>query len=366
MKKIIHIQLQPILSGVQKVCLDEMRNLGKEYEQILVCSSTGTLTDLAKKEGVRTITINSLVRDISPWNDLKSLIKLVKLFKDLKPDIIHTHSSKTGFLGRVAAKIAGVKKIVHTVHGFAFPSTNNRLLRFIYFAMEYIAALCTDDIIVMNEDDYLTALNKLPIKKNRVHLIYNAVEIIGDEHSEFSRDIIINHDKYNIIMVGRLCEQKNPILLLKAFLKLKDDQTNLYIVGDGPQREYLEKFIEQNELNDKVFLLGWRDNVQHLLPHFDLFVLPSLWEGMPLAILEAMAARVPVICSDIPANNFLISKSAGMLFESNNDEALKQKIKKMLNNAQLQNIYRQKAYDSIRENFNLKDRINKIVGIYGK
>lgn len=366
MKKIIHIQLKPILSGVQKVCLDEMRYLGKGYDQTLICTATGTLTELAKKEGVKIVTIDSLVREISPGKDIKTIVKLVKIINEIKPDIIHTHSSKTGFLGRIAAKIAGVKKIVHTVHGFAFPSTKNRLLKFIYYAMEFIAALCTDEMIVMNEDDYLTALNKLPIKKNKIHLINNAVELLDVECPLTSQDIIKNPQKFNIIMVGRLCEQKNPLLLIKAFSKLNDDRANLYIIGDGPQRFLLEEFIERNALSEKVFLLGWRDNVQKILPSFDLFVLPSLWEGMPLAIIEAMAAKLPVLCSDIPSNRFLINRAAGELFESNNVEALRQKIENLLDNVELQVNYKERAYQAVLKDFDLRDRINKVVKIYEK
>ncbi|WP_137491119.1 glycosyltransferase, partial [Escherichia coli] len=119
MKKILHIQLMPILSGAQKVCLDEIENLGKNYEQWLLCSGVGPFTKKASEFGVKHIVVDNLKREISIRDDLLALFKIYQNIKNKKFDIVHTHSSKTGFLGRVAARCAGVKTIVHTVHGFA-------------------------------------------------------------------------------------------------------------------------------------------------------------------------------------------------------------------------------------------------------
>lgn len=122
--KIVHVQLLPLLSGVQRVSLQEFLLLNSDrYEKILICKEPGDLTKESEKVGVKCFYVPSLVRNISPFKDFKSFINLLSLFKYIKADIVHTHSAKTGVLGRIAAKLAGVPIVIHTVHGFSFEST---------------------------------------------------------------------------------------------------------------------------------------------------------------------------------------------------------------------------------------------------
>lgn len=360
MKKILHIQLMPILSGAQKVCLDEIENLGKNYEQWLLCSGVGPFTKKASEFGVKHIVVDNLKREISIRDDLLALFKIYQDIKNKKFDIVHTHSSKTGFLGRVAARCAGVKTIVHTVHGFAFPSTENILLKIIYYVMEVIAALCTDALIVMNKSDYELAKKYLPISNNKIYLLNNGVKL---EKFKCKGDNYTNNDTIKIVMVGRLCEQKNPLLLLNAFCSLQDNY-QLYYIGDGPLRTEIEKEILNKKLNERVKILGWVDNVPEVLPSFDIFVLPSRWEGMPLAMLEAMASGLPVISSDIPSNRFLIENTNGELFKSEDAISLKEKIEYLGRDPKKRALISQDAYKKIKANFSLDARICSLRRIY--
>ncbi|EJH6896510.1 TPA: glycosyltransferase family 4 protein, partial [Escherichia coli] len=168
---------------------------------------------------------------------------------------------------------------------------------------------------------------------------------------------------FRIVMVGRLCEQKNPLLLIEA---VKDLESNIQvdIIGDGPLKVKLLEKINQYNLADKVNFLGWIDAVEEYLYQYDLFVLPSRWEGMPLAMLEAMAAKVPVLSSDIEANKYLIEKTAGVLFEDNNCEDLKHKIKDLYSNVQYRDNIASKAYQSLIKDFNLVKRTKILESLY--
>ncbi|WP_252397637.1 glycosyltransferase family 4 protein, partial [Escherichia coli] len=350
-------------SGAQRVSLDEMQTLSQEFQQSMVCSKEGRLTEQARRFGVRTHIISSLTREISILKDFVSFFQLYKLIKKEKFDIVHTHSSKTGFLGRVAAKLAGAKKIVHTVHGFAFPSTQNKIIKSIYFLMELIASYCSSIIIVMNESDEKIAREfLLKNKKTKLFLINNAIDV-----DKYNKDKDKDKDKdkvfFRIVMVGRLCEQKNPLLLIEA---VKDLESNIQvdIIGDGPLKVKLLEKINQYNLADKVNFLGWIDAVEEYLYQYDLFVLPSRWEGMPLAMLEAMAAKVPVLSSDIEANKYLIEKTAGVLFEDNNCEDLKHKIKDLYSNVQYRDNIASKAYQSLIKDFNLVKRTKILESLY--
>ena len=166
-----------------------------------------------------------------------------------------------------------------------------------------------------------------------------------------------------IVMVGRLCEQKNPLLLLNAFCSLQDNY-QLYYIGDGPLRTEIEKEILNKKLNERVKILGWVDNVPEVLPSFDIFVLPSRWEGMPLAMLEAMASGLPVISSDIPSNRFLIENTNGELFKSEDAISLKEKIEYLGRDPKKRALISQDAYKKIKANFSLDARICSLRRIY--
>ncbi|WFQ78876.1 glycosyltransferase family 4 protein [Xenorhabdus sp. SF857] len=345
MKKIAHIQLLPLLSGVQKVCLDELLRLDpSEFERYLICSSPGPLTEEAEKVGIKCIYISTLTRDISPKQDLITLFNLISIFKKYKFDIVHTHSSKPGVLGRIAAKICGVRFIVHTVHGFSFPAAKNKIQNFIFYVMEKIGTLCGDMLICLHDNDKNIAMYKLGSPYDKTIILKNGVDT--NHYIKHSSDKIenlrneIGFDDNDIIigMVGRLWPQKNPILLIDACkdLLLKDQRLHLVFIGDGELKNSILNKSKELSIEYKVHLMGWRKDTNNFLNVFDIFVLPSLYEGMPLAILEAQSSSLPCIVSDIPGNNHLVENNVtGLLFESNSIDELKEKLCLLINNSHL-------------------------------
>ena len=143
----------PSLSGVQRVSLQEFERLGSDYDVFLICKEPGPLSFEAEKLGVHVFYVNSLCREISIINDLKSLLAIYRIIKSNGFDIVHSHSSKTGLLGRLAAKLARVPLIIHTVHGFPFDGAKNSIFRFIYKVMEIIGGFCSDKIICLHQLD---------------------------------------------------------------------------------------------------------------------------------------------------------------------------------------------------------------------
>jgi glycosyltransferase involved in cell wall biosynthesis len=173
--KIVHIQLFPLMSGVQKVSFDEMSQLDQNlFERIVVCKCDGEFTERLRELGVRVYLIPELKREVSPISDLLAYFHLRSFLKKESPDIVHTHSSKTGFLGRLAARGASIKAIIHTVHGYSFPGESRYLFRFIFMLLEYIAAFVSDKIIVLNSDDAEISKKILGVPPERLALIPNA------------------------------------------------------------------------------------------------------------------------------------------------------------------------------------------------
>jgi len=259
-KKIVHLQVLPILSGVQKITLNIYKNLDPaQYEMYLICAKSMPEQDSAlitevRSLGVKIIELEELKRQIG-FHDILVFFKLLKIFRKYKFDIIHTHSSKTGFLGRIAGKLSGCKKVIHTVHGISFHDYEHPVKKFAYYGLEILAGFFNDKVILVNKF-YRSQFWFIPAKK--IMTIYNGIDF-DDLLYRKDRD----DNKVKLISVGRLDKQKSPLDLLEAFAKVcrKRDNIELNIVGDGEYYNILIEFILQHDLKDKVNLLGWRLNL---------------------------------------------------------------------------------------------------------
>lgn len=339
-KKIIHVQLLPLMTGVQTVTLNELKGIQQissgEFEIGLVVKCPGLLTDEFTKLSKNVYFIPSLVRQISFLSDLKSFFLFLRLFRKIRPYIVHTHSSKTGILGRFSAKISGVKVVIHTVHGFSFPSAGTKFERAVYFIFEYFASKCMDALIVMNNADLIIARDRLKIPPNKIHYIPNGVLVDKYNINPGAVKFRGLKNEVTIGMVGRLWSQKNPICLLMAvnsLIKSTHCNIKLIYIGDGELGQEIIQKAKEFSIEENVFLAGWTNDVPKFLSTLDVFVLPSRWEGMPLSIIEAMVAGIPVIASNIPGNSDLIEDGInGLLFESENYKDLAKKIDFLIKN----------------------------------
>ena len=221
MKKIAHIQLLPMLSGVQKVTLQELMILNdNEYTKYLICKEEGELTEECKRLGIKTHVVKDLTREINAVKDIIALYKIYKFLKANDIDIVHTHSAKTGFLGRVAAKLAGIPLIVHTVHGFPFDSAKNKYIAFFYKVLEFISARFADIIICLHDGDKETCKKLLHVPESKVLVLPNGIAFteffrLSECDKKKARTILgIPESSLVFTMVGRLWEQKNPLLIL--------------------------------------------------------------------------------------------------------------------------------------------------------
>lgn len=352
--------------------LDEIEANHKQITYGLITQSEGPLTNRVSAFNVKSFLVESLCREISIWRDIRSLVSMYIILKSEAPDIVHTHSSKTGILGRLAARLAGVKKIIHTVHGFSFPSTNSLVFKLLFFCLEFAASKITDTLIVMNKKDEQISLKYFKNSRCRISYVANSVDrrifypaSIHDK-SKLKSDFFKN-DKFVIGFVGRLDAQKNPVEFLRAAHQVLNVRKDVifYIIGNGSLHVEIESFINDFGLNSNIRLLGWRSNVYDFLRFTDILVSTSLYEGMPLNLLEAMSSGVAVIASDVTGNqDLIVNESNGFLYELGDHEKLARKICLLIEDDNLRSRFIEKSLN-ITETLHDPDlRINTINSIY--
>ena len=275
--------------------------------------------------------------------------QLKKVFNENRYDLVHCHTPMGGVLGRLAAKKyrKSGTKVIYTAHGFHFfkgAPLKNWLL---YYPVEWICAFWTDELITINKEDYARAQKHMHAK----HVTY--IPGVGVDLKKFSPDIYteeeianaraelgLNSDEKMLLSVGELISRKDHESVIRALAKMNDLHIKYFICGTGELKEYLERLIDELGLTENVRLLGYRTDISRLCDCADLFVFPSLQEGLPVALMEAIASKTAVICSRIRGNTDLVSGNA--LFEPKNVSQIAEKISQYIisdNTAEVERNY---------------------------
>lgn len=261
------------------------------------------------------------------------ILKLARLFRETGTDIVHTRNEEAFFYGFVAAKLAGVKTIIHSEHGRIFPGKPYRML------LQRLFSRHTDAIIAMSEDLRQKLNRYVGIPADCIQVIYNGVDLnrfgIANKH-EVRKRMRLSEDSIVIGSVGRLVPVKNYRLLLEAIREIQsqlNNRLNVVLVGDGPERLALENYAMENLRPGTAVFVGYQACAEEFVPAFDIFVLPSLSEGISNTLLEAMAMGVPVVASKVGGNPEIVNDGeSGLLFFSGNLQQLKQQLMALINN----------------------------------
>lgn len=302
---IVYIITKLELGGAQKVCLALHKGLkAKDISSTLISGDEGPLVSHIAGDSTA-ILLPSLKREVSLqglWREIKAFFELVKILRNLKKRvtsniIVHTHSTKAGITGRWAAFFARIPIRIHTVHGFAFHENQSWLVWLIIVAFEWLTALITSHFVVVSSKDQETGNKILPrFKKN--HTIIRAAAFIEQENSLERTQREFSAEKPLIIgTVSCFKPQKNLSDLLYIFNEAtkKSPHLRLEIIGDGVERQKLERLVQKLGIEQQVVFAGWQTNITPWLERWDVFALSSLWEGLPCSIVEARMFKLPVI-----------------------------------------------------------------------
>ena len=296
--------------AIHAILLSSALDDGAQFRSTLVAGVTapheGDMLDLARARGVEPVALPALGREISPLDDLVALARLVRLVRERRPDVVHTHMAKAGTVGRVAARICGVPLIVHTYHGHVFHSYFGRAKTRVFLTIERALGLATDRIVVVGDGqrDEIASYGVAPL--NKIESIRLGLELSPFLHAEVARGTLrrelgVEPGTQLVGIVARLVPIKAHEDFLHAAVRIRAalPAVRFLIVGDGERRQELEVLAHRLGLGESLTFLGWRHDMAGVYADLDVVALTSLNEGSPVALIEALAAARPVVSTAV-------------------------------------------------------------------
>ncbi|MBY6276604.1 glycosyltransferase family 4 protein [Symbiobacterium thermophilum] len=283
-----------VIGGAQAHVRDvsqALRRLGHDVE--VITGPEGLLTEQLRRQGIPVHHVSRLSREINPIRDFAAVYGLWRLFRSKQPDLVWAHSSKAGWVSRVAARAAGVP-CLFTAHGWAFTEGVSPSRAAVYALAERLVGPLATRIITVSDYDRRLALRRKVAPDERLVVIHNGVPDVP----VWLRSEPERHPP-RIVMVARFAEPKDHVLLLQSLRNLEALPWELELVGSGPLLSHVREVARQLRLDGRVTFSGDRDDVAQRLANAQLFVLTSRWEGLPLSVLEAMRAGLPTVVSDV-------------------------------------------------------------------
>ena len=310
------------------------------FESLLVAgtesATEGNMIDLGRLAAPLALRrIPALGREISPLDDLRALVALVRLMREFKPDIVHTHLAKAGTLGRLAARIAGVPVVIHTYHGTVFRGYFGSLRSRLFLEIERRVARATTRLIAITAGQRreLIALgigSEAKVLEIPLGLELGPFVEALPSRAEARRLLDLTSDGPVVAIIARLVPIKDVGLFLQAFARLSATATGL-VVGDGEERAALEAQAAELGVASRCRFLGWRSDVRSIYAAADVVVLTSRNEGSPVSIIEAMAAGRAVVCTDVGGvSDVVASAVSGILVPYGDPAALAAAIDRLL------------------------------------
>ncbi|MDA1015001.1 MAG: glycosyltransferase family 4 protein [Planctomycetota bacterium] len=344
---ICHVQVLPLMTGVQRAMLEIFAHLDRTvFAPSVVCQAEGPLTDELQRLEIPFHTIPSLDRPIHPLRDLKAYRELKRYFVEQRFAVVHTHSSKPGIVGRLAASRAGVPLVVHHVQGFAFHEFSSRRKTWLFSRAEKWAGRHSDKVVFVNDEERRTAVEQGWLPAEKTVTIYNGVnldELDAGRHAESrarfrARHQLAEHD-VAVVVLGRLDLQKQSMIVPKIARELEtlqpDPNWRILMAGEGELHQQLRQELAASGLGNRVSLIGWQEQPVEAVMGSDIVMLPSLWEGLPLSLLEAHAAGKPTVASDVKGNREVVTSRTGFLCSPRDPENYALALSRLISDAAL-------------------------------
>lgn len=359
--------------GAQRNTLLTLRGLAKDgYPVELICGAGGGLIPSAEASGIPVYVMPDLVRRADPLRDLRALFYLRRLFLARRYAIVHTHSTKAGILGRLAARMAGVPVVVHTFHGFPF-HLDGRLPTRVLVTIERLLAGLTDASVCVGETIRSEISGWRMPQRQKLVTIYSGIDFASYVPSrpaaETKRELGLG-DAWPIVgSIGHLREAKAQHDLIEAIASLRRSypRIRLLIAGDGELRGFLERYIRDRALGEHVLLLGERADVADLLEIFDVYAMSSRWEGVGRALTEAMYWGLPVAATSVyGVTELVLHEETGLIVPPRDPAALAAAVDRLLRDPDLARRLGRGARQRVKERMSAERMIEALESLYAE
>ena len=295
---VLHVITRSDWGGAQRVV--KLLATGGEATTAVACGTGGRLIDGLHENGIPVYEQPSLRSTPSPVTDARALADLSRLLRRESFDLVHCHSTKAGMLGRLAAKLAGVPT-VFTVHGWGFYNTDYGRVAPLIAHGERTLARITDAIVCVAENDLAEGRTRGIVQRAESSVIHNGIPPLSvpSDRSTLYGETDIEPGTTVVGAIARLAPQKNPLAIVRAGgeLQRRGHDVAVVVIGDGPLAEKCRQYIHKHDVD--AHLLGFHEHALELLVDFDVFLMPSRFEGFPLTVLECLHAGVPVVAYDV-------------------------------------------------------------------
>ncbi len=369
--RIVHTITKLEFGGAQQNTLYTLNNIPAGFEGYLVCGKGGILDEEAKEStGFDTRFCPFLKRKISPLFDLMAFIWMYFYFLKEKPDIVHSHSSKAGIITRWAARFAGVKHIIHTFHGFGFTPLQSKLVRNLFIFLEKATARITDKLIVVSKANLDTAMELHIGQEEKYQIIRSGIDFSKFEknlkYDNIKNELGISAEKKIIGNVSCFKPQKGLFDYIKTCRLLKEKGDFAFIlVGDGDLRDQLEESVRDSGLQDCFFMTGWRDDIDRIIPQFDIMLHTAYFEGLARVFLESMACSVPIVATAVDGAWDVIEDGVnGYLVKNHNIDQLAECSWRLLQDDDFCDKMGRAGREKLKTEFNIKTMSRTLNDLY--
>jgi glycosyltransferase involved in cell wall biosynthesis len=376
---ICHVITRLIVGGAQENTILTCEGLHQRGHQVtLIAGPTrgpeGSLVERARAGGYKFIVVPELIRSVNPWMDARAYRMLCLEFSRLKPDIVHTHSSKAGILGRFAAERARVPRIVHTIHGMSFNRTQPWPLRKLCARLERKAARCSDAIVAVANAMIEQAVTARICRRQKLRTIYSGIEIDRFTPTRYDRAAIrrtwgVSDDHVVVGTIARLFRRKGYEQLIPIMQKTAQREPRLRFVwvGDGAQRHMYEAELARLGLRDKTTLVGLVPPacVPEQLAGFDVLAHTSQWEGLPRGVVQALLMQVPAVAFDIDGTpEVVLDGQTGRLVPLNDTSKFAEAVLELAGSADLRRGMGHAGREHCRHRFDWHEMVTQLESLY--
>ncbi len=366
-KKVLFLITKATFGGAQRYVYDLATNLPQnEFETGVAFGVKGKLTEMLGSKGIPMLEIPSLNRDISLTTDARSFFEIRQAIRDARPDILHVNSSKAAALGALAGRLEGVRTIIFTAHGWPFKESRNIISKAILFLISYFTALCATHVIVVSKTDETIGQMMVGAGHKMVHIPLGREQLNLASPQDGFREMFgslnppyIKPDTIRIVSIAELTRNKGIRFAIDAIDELvhKRGKDCVYVVaGEGEERDNLVAHMHARSLSDNIFFPGFIPDAARYLSGFDVYLLPSLKEGMPYVLIEASLAGLPIVATTVIDRDLADQLSQTRLIHPMNSVEIADAISEMAT--------RSRTAQTIENRFPLPDMLARTLELY--